>query len=142
MHSLTILPGVTISEGSGGELTSTCLKKESVIEGINSNEQKAGNFNTNDQVVVMPAQLHMMHNDEREFDEEFEVFKTLYFKHIKSVRIEQLEKGDAELAEELEMDEEEDGEVEGYDVEGVFNSSNKVALLCPNAIFLVLMLSM
>ena len=89
----------------------------------------------------MPAQLHMMYTDEREFDEEFEVFKMLYFKHIKSVRIEQLENGVAELTEELEMDDE-DAEVEGYDVEGGFNTSNKVAFLCPNAMFLVLMLWM
>ena len=60
--------------------------------------------------------------DERQFDEEYEVFKTLYIKHRKSRRKEQLEKGDAELTEELDTDEEEGAEVESYDVEGGFNS--------------------
>ena len=67
-------------------------------------------------------------------------FKMLYFKHIKSVRIEQFEKGVVELSDELEMEEEEEAEVEVYDVEGGFNSSNKAVYLYPKAMFLVLML--
>jgi hypothetical protein len=62
--------------------------------------------------------------DERQFDEEFEVFKTLYIKHRESKRKEQLEIGDAEFTNEQNDEEEDDdegGEVEVYDVEGGYN---------------------
>jgi len=108
------------------------------IKGINSEEQQAGNLNTNDHVVVVPAQQHMQ-THEKQFDDEYEVFEMLYLKHKKAMRKE-LE-GDADFNEDLDTDDEEDAEVEAYDQEGRLNISNNInVFLCLNAIFLVLMI--
>ena len=79
--------------------------------------------------------------DKRQFDEEFELFRTLYIKHRKSKKIKQLENGDTEVTEDqnkeeeeeeeddddddVEEEEEEVTEVETHDVEGGHNSSDK-----------------